>query len=174
MTGNAMKSRPYVKPLLALLLAGFAAPSYAQESDERVTDRDPNAVDVATMPLKDLNLAKDDIPPVLVEAASAPYSTSGLGRCGALIGEVRRLDAVLGPDLDVATEEEKDITAGKVAQSVVGGLIPFRGLVREVTGAADRKRQFEQAILAGAVRRGFLKGIGQQRGCAYPGRPARR
>ncbi|WP_379550707.1 hypothetical protein [Qipengyuania sp. DGS5-3] len=169
-----MKLQLCAKSLFAGLLVGLATPSIAQVSDQRVTDRDPDAVDVARTPLKDLNLAKDEIPPVLIDAASAPYSTQGLGRCRALIDEVRRLDAVLGPDLDVATDEEKNITAGKVAQSVVGGLIPFRGLLREATGAADRKRRFEQAILAGAVRRGFLKGIGQQRGCAFPGRPARR
>lgn len=168
-----MRLRPFVKAGGVALLLASASLAVAQENDERVTDRDPNVVDVAKTPLSDLNLAKDEIPEVLVEAASAPYSTDGLARCRALIGEVTRLDAILGPDLDVATEEERNVSAGKVAQSIVGGLIPFRGLVREVTGAADRKRQFEQAILAGFARRAFLKGIGQQRGCAYPGRPAR-
>ena len=83
-----------------------------------------------------------------------------------------RLDEVLGADRDVATGERRDLTLGKVAKSAVSSLIPFRSVIREITGAADHKRNFEDAILAGAIRRGFLKGLGEARGCPYPARPA--
>ena len=79
---------------------------------------------------------------------------------------------MLGADLDIATGERRDITIGKVAKSAVGSFIPFRGLIREVSGAADHQRDFEEAIFAGAVRRGYLKGLGEARECPYPARPA--
>jgi hypothetical protein len=59
-----------------------------------------------------------------------------------------------------------------VAKNVVASFIPFRGILRELTGAAEQERDWRAAIYAGAVRRGFLKGLGQQKGCAYPARPA--
>ena len=79
---------------------------------------------------------------------------------------------LLGPDMDVAARDPDRLSTGKVAQSLVGSLIPFRGVLRELTGAAGHQREFQAAIYAGAVRRGFLKGLGQQKGCAYPARPA--
>lgn len=157
--------------LAALGLALTATPLAAQEQ-ENVRDSEPSVRDIAVTPIQDLNLTKDEIPAVLLRAEEAPYITDGLGNCRDLERAIAELDAVLGADLDIDTDERRDITVGKVAKSAVGSLIPFRGIIREVTGAADHQRDFEEAILAGAVRRGFLKGLGQQRGCAYPARPA--
>ena len=50
----------------------------------------------------------------------------------------------------------------------VGGL---SSIVREVSGANARRDAFNRAVTAGMVRRGYLKGLGQQRGCDYPARP---
>ncbi len=154
----------------ALLFCG--SPLAAQDQPERVTDRDPDAMDVATTPIQDLNLSSDPIPEALQDAVVAPYASETLVGCDDLNREIERLNVVLGPDLDIDTEERRDITIGKVAKSAVGSLIPFRGVIREISGAADRERDFQEAILAGAVRRGYLKGLGEQRGCAYPARPA--
>ena len=74
--------------------------------------------------------------------------------------------------MDLVEDDRDRISWGRVATSAVGSFIPFRSVLRELSGAADHKRDFEAAIYAGAVRRGFLKGLGQQRGCAYPARPA--
>jgi hypothetical protein len=57
---------------------------------------------------------------------------------------------------------------------VVGSLIPFRGIIRELSGANDQQRKVSTAIQAGVARRAYLKGVGQQRGCAYPARAATR
>lgn len=171
MTGSVTGlSRP-ARLALALALLG-AAPLAAQDQPEPVADREPDAEDVAMTPLRDLNLSKDPIPELLLAAQAAPYDTTGLRRCRDIGAAIARIDAVLGPDIDVATDESDRISVGRIARSAVGSLLPFRSIVREVTGAADHERQFEQAIHAGAVRRGFLKGLGQQRGCAYPARPA--
>lgn len=132
--------------------------------------------DVATTPLEDLNLKGDKIPPVLQGALADPYGMTGIRKCASIIGAVSELDAVLGPDFDTPVEAEDDDkrrgTVGRVGKKLVGGLIPFRGLVREITGAAERDRKMQEAIYAGVTRRAFLKGLGQQRGCKAPGRPA--
>lgn len=79
---------------------------------------------------------------------------------------------VLGADYDIAEDDgEKRISEGRIGQSVVGSVIPFRGLVREATGAAEADRNLRAAYTAGMVRRSFLKGWGLGRGCAYPARP---
>lgn len=152
----------------------FAAPLAAQHSDEPevVRGQEPDAEDVAMTPLRDLNLARDEIPEVLQEAAMAPYASERLTDCDALTREIGRLTAVLGPDLDLEPDADGRLSVGDVAKAAVDSFIPFQGIIREVTGAADHRRKFQAAILAGAVRRGYLKGLGDQRGCAYPASPA--
>lgn len=162
-------------PLVTALALAMAAPApaLARDKDEQVTtNRNPDAVDVAKTPITDLNLAKDPIPPALLEAVANPYDDAGLSSCEDIGQAIGELDSVLGADFDVSEDKDRDVSIGRIAQSAVGSLIPFRSIVREITGAAEHKRDFEHAILAGAVRRGFLKGLGMQKGCAYPARPA--
>ena len=152
------------------LVSGAAMAQDSQDPPERV-DKAPGAMDIAMTPIQDLNLSSDPIPPVLIEAEAAPYANEGLEGCDNIGAAIDRLTQVLGPDLDI--EEGKDgLSVGKVAKSAVGSIIPFRGVLREITGAADKQREFEAAILAGAVRRGYLKGLGEAKGCPYPARPA--
>jgi len=155
--------------VMAMVMAGPAA---AQNAPENVRDREPDVQNIATTPIRDLNLTRDPVPEVLIRANEAPYDATGLRRCRDISAAIAELDAVLGPDIDVAAEERDRISVGRIAKSAVGSLIPFRSIVRELSGAADNQRAFEEAIYAGSVRRGFLKGLGQQRGCAYPARPA--
>ncbi len=157
----------------AALIFGGAAPAIAQDRDNQVVkDRDPDAMDIAATPIQDLNLKKDPIPEALLDAVTATYASERMVSCADIEREVARLDAVLGADLDIDTEDRKDITVGKVAKSAVGSFIPFRSIIRELSGAADHQRDFQEAIYAGAVRRGYLKGLGQARDCPYPARPA--
>ena len=152
------------------ILALAASPSLAQ--DKPVTDETVTAKDVATTPASDLNLVKDDIPPVLLAAQDDPYSTKGLSRCMHYAAAVEDLDKVLGPDVDTAGEKSGKLKPGQVAQSVVGSFIPFRGVIREVSGARKQQEAMQDAIVAGMMRRAFLKGMGLKLGCAYPARPA--
>lgn len=157
-------------------LPAHAAPD--QPSDRQVepvkpiSQREPNAVDVVTTPMSDLNIRKGEIPAILTNAQSAPYSLSGMKRCNQIAAEVTRLDGALGDDIDIAETRGRHISPGKVAQSVVGGFIPFRGIIREISGANEQERRVQTAIYAGSVRRSFLKGVGQQRGCPWPARSA--
>lgn len=155
----------------SLAIALAASPALAAQ-DKPLTNDEPNVSDVAKTPITDLNIEKREIPAILLQAQDRPYSLTGIGRCGSLRSEVAALDEVLGPDLDLPEEERARISAGRMAKTVVGSFIPFRGLIREVSGANDHDRQVRAAIQAGLARRGFLKGVGHAKGCAYPARPA--
>ncbi len=151
---------------LALMAAPAAAPLGAQVMPE------PDATEVARTPLRDLNIASREIPEVLTVASRDPYTQADLGSCDAIVTEVAALDTVLGADYDIADDDGNDrLSEGRVGQSLVGSIMPFRGIVREVTGAASNDRDERAAYTAGMVRRAFLKGLGLGRGCAYPARP---
>lgn len=156
--------------LAATLLALAASPALARSQDKPVTDKSVDAVDVATTPMTDLNIRKDEIPTVLLIAQTSPYDIAQMGRCSQIAAAVGELDALLGDDIDLPQKGEERISPGRVAQSVVGSFIPFRGVVREISGANDQRRRMDAAIQAGVARRAFLKGYGQAKGCRYPAR----
>lgn len=160
--------------LLAAPAGAAPAPpaDYQAEPAKPITQREPNAVDVVATPVTDLNLRKGEIPPVLLAAQDAPYALAEMKRCPQIAAEIGRLDAALGDDIDIAQHQGHRISPGKVAQSVIGGFIPFRGIIREISGANEQEHRVQTAIYAGSVRRSFLKGIGQQRGCPWPARSA--
>ncbi|WP_421838429.1 hypothetical protein [Novosphingobium sp.] len=158
---------------IALLFGAAANTASAQTV---VAPSNVTAGDVAASPLDNLNLRKEEIPPILIAAREDTYGVSGMRTCRAIAAEVGRLDAVLGPDIDVVTDktrgEKRGNAVGQVAKSVISSFIPFGGVLREVTGAASRERLWQVALYAGASRRAFLKGYGQARGCRYPARAA--
>lgn len=167
MTAPVMfSSRRADRLALFAAVAVFAAPAAAQVMPE------PDATEVAKTPLRDLNIDARDIPEVLQKASRDPYGIKGLDSCNALVEEIAALDMTLGADYDIAEGDGSDrISEGRVGQSVVGSILPFRGILREVTGAAENDRTLRAAYTAGMVRRAFLKGWGLGRGCEYPARP---
>jgi hypothetical protein len=119
-------------------------------------------------PMRDLSLVRDEAPAVLTRAWDGPYRTAPSDTCATLQQEVAELDGALGPDLaDAATPANKDLSPDSLAsgavESAVG--IPFRGIVRTITGAAQRDRKLQAVVSAGMVRRGFLKGRMLQMQC---------
>jgi hypothetical protein len=155
-----------------LMPPGHAAPPETPRTTERMVG------EVVTQPLADVNLKRKDIPPVLTAIVDNPYGLDGIRRCRDVIAAVRALDEVLGPDFDVAAAETKGDkrrkTVGSIAGGVINGLIPFRFLIREISGANRADEAYRAAIYAGVVRRGFLKGVGKQRRCKAPGAPVAR
>lgn len=123
---------------------------------------------IASQPAKDVGVAKTTIPPVLIAASENPYDMKGIKTCRDISAAFHALTDVIGPDFK-GGEVKKENKAGKLAeaggQTVVNSLIPFRGLVREVTGAAPAQRRLNRAFDAGYARRGFLRGIHQTRKC---------
>ncbi|MWV28209.1 hypothetical protein [Aurantiacibacter rhizosphaerae] len=154
--------------LLALPILALAMPASAQDD---VTDRRPNVADVAMTPLSDLNLKRDPIPTILIWAQENPYANEGLESCSNILRGIGDLDAVLGDDVDAQPDEEERLSITGVAQSALGSFIPFRGIIREISGANDHEHKFRQAITAGLMRRSYLKGLGEARDCPYPARP---
>jgi len=154
----------------ALLLAPLLVLQYATLASAQAS-KSPTASDVAETPLRVVNLKKTQIPPVLERAAQAPYSLAGLNSCGRIASQVRQLDAALGDDIDVAHARGHAFTPGRLAQSVVDSLIPFGGIIKEVSGANAEQRRLQAAVAAGFARRGFLKGVGLSRHCPAPARP---
>ena len=168
--------------ILALIIAGLTLPAAAtaqatkppeaKEPEKPVTDREPSMVDAVTTPASDLNLKKDTIPPLLLAAQERPYRLGGLRRCSEISAAVIELNGVLGPDIDLPIDPKTGVTAGRVAQAAVGSFIPFRGLIREISGANEQERKIQVAVQAGFARRAYLKGVGEARGCRYPARAA--
>lgn len=161
--------------MLGASLAFVAATAVAQPAaqpepyvpGERGREVLDKAEKIVTQPARDIGASKTEIPPILVAASERPYDLAGLSTCTQLSAEVRRLTEVLGPDLDTARASEN--RAGEVAQAggkaVVNSLIPFRGLVREVSGAAPAQRAMNAALDAGLARRGFLRGVHRAKNC---------
>ena len=162
-----------VATLFALSALTLAAPALGQTV---VDPENMKAEDVVMSPLSDVNLHKKAVPAVLESALANPYDLTGIKSCAGYTTAIESLDAALGDDIDVArgkTDDEKmGNSAGTIVKSVIGSFIPFRGIIREISGANAQQRAWERALYAGSVRRAFLKGMGQSKGCAYPARPA--
>jgi len=122
-----------------------------------------------TQPARDVNLKKDKIPARLLKIQQAPYDLAGMNGCRAITTEIASLRPMLGPDVNedprISRAEKRERSVSRVAGGLLGGLIPFRGVVREVTGANAAEQRYQQALAAGFARRSFLKGIAHGRGC---------
>jgi hypothetical protein len=125
-----------------------------------------------TSPLNDLNLVHAPIPAVLADAQKAPYGLAEPSSCAELKHAVRALDEVLGADLDSPVTaanpsliERGSAAVGGAAQNAAEGVVPYRGWVRKLSGAERYSKQVTAAVAAGAVRRGFLKGVAKARFC---------
>ncbi len=167
-----MRLKMLVLSIPVLALVSFAAVAQSGEPGKPVTDKDVGAGEVAQTPVTDLNLKKDELPPLLIAAVQRPYTLRELTGCQQIAAAIGELDAVLGDDVDLPQIDGRRTSPGRVAQSVVGSFIPFRGVIREISGASERERQLQTAVLAGVARRSFLKGIGEARKCRYPARSA--
>ena len=136
---------------------------------------------VVEQPFRDFNLIRTKIPIVLQRAMADPYERPPRS-CDGLRTEVDALDTALGPDLDepVSTEHPGTLTrvegtaktgALDAMRSGVQSEIPFDGFIRVLTGAQRHDKLVMAAIQAGAIRRGYLKGMGEAHGCTVPATP---
>ena len=123
-------------------------------------------------PVTDLNLVTAPIPETLARAQKAPYGAPADASCTGLVAEIRALDGDLGPDLDAPPSDSNPSLIERGGSAVVGavqktaeGVVPFRGWVRKLTGAERYSKQVAAAIAAGTVRRAYLKGLSQAKGC---------
>jgi len=177
-----MLKRPAAVCLTALLYAGCAAAA-SPEADSGMMQHKDGVIDSATSPLEDLNLRRVAIPDVLTRAVKNPYDLDGLDRCEQIAAEVGRLDEALGRDLDEAPPSDQRTRVQKAAaaahdaaaegaRSEVDHFIPFRSWIRALSGAARHDKKVQEAVRAGNVRRGYLKGVGMRKNCAPPAAPS--
>lgn len=129
-------------------------------------------------PLADFNINPAEIPDSLRKAADDPYAPEAARSCAVMAAEIAALDQALGPDLDVtANKTTRRQMASRAAAGAVRRLavswIPYRGVVRTLTGADARASKSQDAALAGAVRRAYLKGLGERDGCGPEAAPRR-
>ncbi|CAN5199880.1 hypothetical protein BH11PSE2_BH11PSE2_09780 [soil metagenome] len=163
-----------------ILLGGCAGSGEAgKAAGARAEEKLPGAV---AQPLHDVNILRTKIPPVLLEAMDRPYVPPSPLTCREIINQIRPLNEALGPDLDAAPSlddpsalERGGTIAGDAFANAVKGaatdLIPMRSWVRMLSGAERYDQEVKAAIVAGGVRRGYLKGIGMQLKCLPPASP---
>ncbi|WP_231848707.1 hypothetical protein [Sphingobium sp. SYK-6] len=124
---------------------------------------------IASQPARDVGISKRKVPPVLQEAVKKPYAVPRRQDCRWLNYELARLNQALGPDFDVEDKSDEDKVeqlAYAGGEMIVNSLIPFRGLVREISGAGPADRRRTAAINAGLARRGYLRGLATAKSCA--------
>lgn len=137
---------------------------------------------VVEQPFRDFNLMRSKIPPVLLAAEADAYERPSPSTCAGISFQIKRLDDALGPDLDepVSTEHPGLLARGggqarnaglDAMRTGVQSQIPFDGVIRVLSGAQHHDHEVMAAIQAGAIRRGYLKGLGEARGCMPPALP---
>jgi hypothetical protein len=137
---------------------------------------------VVEQPFRDFGLVRSKIPLVLLAAIVDPYARPAPATCDGIAAEMTRLNFALGPDLDepVSTEHPGVLTRGEGAaktaaldamRSEAQSYIPFDGFIRMLSGADRHDHLVMAAIQAGAIRRGYLKGLGEMRACMPPDVP---
>ncbi|WP_304166522.1 hypothetical protein [Phenylobacterium aquaticum] len=164
-----LASAVLLAPVLALVLAGCATTPAARPGPARAAGPDSGPIDQAfTQPLRDLSLMRVDPSPALMAARAAPYATPEPASCAALAPRIAELDRVLGQDVD---SPDAFNSLNNMAGALVSGAIrdavglPFRGVLRRLSGAEVRDRELRAYVLAGIVRRAYLKGVAQAHDC---------
>jgi hypothetical protein len=150
--------------VLSALLLAVGCTTTATRAD---FERESNFVE---QPLRDVGAVQRQAPGILIQALEAPYALPEPPECGAILAEVSALDEVLGADLDQRGEEGRGFEedADEMISAAMRGLvnIPYSGVIRWVSGAERRDREIREAILAGMVRRAFLKGVAHSMACS--------
>jgi len=166
--------------LQKVLAAGLALTVLAGCAGDRVAGQaKPGTMsDALSSPLYDINALRTKIPEALLDALDAPYSLPRPLTCAELAAQVRPLDDALGRDLDLEYDVRDPgmLERGQgVAMNAIGdaasSVIPLRSWVRKLTGAERYDKYVQSAIIAGGVRRAYLKGLGQGLKCRAPAAP---
>lgn len=159
-----------------LMLAGCAStsPTRRESSQSAAEQRKSTMVRAMQSPMQDLNMRQVEIHPILLLAMADVYAMPVIVDCASLAEEVSALDRELGDDLDLRPFAGKQENFGvSVLAGAIKSLMPYRGIVRRLSGAEIRERRVAAAIAAGGIRRGYLKGLGESRNCASPAAPDR-
>lgn len=174
-----MRKIIYPLPLLFLLSACLTGRADGSPQVQTTSEAKRESIQGAVAaPLRDVNVLRTKIPPILLDAMADPYQRPKPATCAGITAAILPLNEALGTDLDQASGEDGDMmergrgaALGAVA-SLASGVIPFRGWVRQLTGAERHDSLVTDAITAGAVRRAYMKGLGEAKGCHPPAIPS--
>lgn len=134
----------------------------------------------ATTPIRDLNIGVPAIPRQL-KLLQNPYGTDRSRSCGDIDEELKDLELSLasnhsnlnGPDFNHDTRAGYAGEAAHDAMTAAAtSLVPYRGVIRYVSGATRRNKEGIAADRRGRQRMGFLVGLAAERHC--PGFRSRR
>ncbi len=169
--------------LFFLILAGCVGLNACASTVNPAKRGKKNLGTAVTAPLKDFGIVRPEAPKQLSQIGY-PYDPARLDNGCAQVGyEIGALDTLLGaesylPPPPKGMVKEAANTTGQVvagaAEGVTTGAIPFRGVVRGVSGAAAADAKVDNAIFMGQLRRAFLRGYGAASGCQgvlAPGAP---
>jgi len=154
----------FAKFFLAAAVCGLGV-SAAQAQVEQVGK---SAETIVQKPLKDMNVVKEEIPPELESIMARPYSLAGLSTCAQYSAEIAKLTKVLGPDVDSVQPKQgqsvSEMALGGI-ESAAAGMVPGSSIIRKVSGAEKQQQKAKAAAYAGSLRRAYLKGTAQAKGC---------
>jgi hypothetical protein len=167
---------PASPPVAAAPAPPEVPPPAIQTPGRNSTASIPNAVEA---PVYDLNIVRQPIPPILLAAITNPYDPPNPRTCAEVARQVYVLQGILGADLgepDTPQSPSLTLRNGRIALALLHGaaesLLPFAGFVRTLSGAGHHDELIVEAITAGSVRRGYLKGMGEVMGCPPPASPS--
>jgi len=138
------------------------------------------ALDTAQTPLVDLNIKRSEIPEHLQLLSGSPYDVPAPLQCKVMHKELAELDVLLGPDMQKDADGEAvdkghygyvEDGASMLQSSAIGfvtskaSIIPFRGIVRKITGAEKHSKALALAYQSGKLRRAYLKGLSSALKC---------
>lgn len=168
---SSVRIFPSVTTLLAAAALGLGGCATSAKTPSLTSaSSQPNSLtEAATQPIRDLGLAREKTPEILLTAAANPYAPPP-ANCTALAAEIAALDEVLGKDVDSTEKSKNPNFIGGLAVDAVQSAVklPFRSVVRRLSGAERRDRAIRQATLAGTARRSYLKGAVNGQGCNNP------
>jgi hypothetical protein len=146
-----MRARPFV--FAGFFAAALAAPALAQQVK--------SGADTG------IGLSGAEVPQYLKDVKADPYKAPAAPACQSVPAEIQQINDLIGPDLDAAADN-KDKSLVARGEGVARSLVPYRGVVRFVTGANKKDDELREAIMAGYARRGFLRGVELNLKCNQP------
>lgn len=133
------------------------------------------ANEAAVQPFRDIGVLRRKVPAALARIGD-PYAPPSGETCQWISYEIQQLDEALKGEVATnAGPDNRSIQAkgGSMAKSgateavrgVGSMLVPQRGLIRMLSGASKSDRLYEEAEQRGMVRRGYLRGLADSKGC---------
>ncbi len=133
------------------------------------------ANEAAVQPFRDIGIVRRKVPAALARIGD-PYAPPSGETCQWISYEIQQLDEALkgevatntGPDnrsMQAKGGSMAKTGATEAVRGVGSMLVPQRGLIRMLSGASKSDRLYEEAEQRGMVRRGYLRGLADSKGC---------